>query len=43
MTHSANADAQSYPVTARNRLKRRHDRGRYDHASVHAILDAGIK
>jgi uncharacterized protein len=34
--------AESYPVTARNRLKRRHDRGSYDHASVHRILDSGM-
>ncbi|MCV3738415.1 pyridoxamine 5'-phosphate oxidase family protein [Rhizobium sp. TRM96647] len=34
--------APSYPVSDRNRLKRRHDRGRYDHASVHAILDAAM-
>lgn len=32
----------SYPVESRNRVKRRHDRGAYDHASVHAILDAGM-
>ena len=36
------ATAPAYRVTARNRLKRRHDRGRYDHASVHAILDSGM-
>jgi nitroimidazol reductase NimA-like FMN-containing flavoprotein (pyridoxamine 5'-phosphate oxidase superfamily) len=30
----------SYPVTRRNKVKRLHDRARYDHASVHAILDA---
>jgi nitroimidazol reductase NimA-like FMN-containing flavoprotein (pyridoxamine 5'-phosphate oxidase superfamily) len=29
-----------YPVTERNRVKRRHDRGRYDHETVHALLDA---
>ncbi|MDE2516282.1 MAG: pyridoxamine 5'-phosphate oxidase family protein [Rhodospirillales bacterium] len=32
----------SYPITPVNRLRRRHDRGRYDHASVHAILDAAL-
>ena len=30
----------SYPVDAVNRVKRLHDRGRYDHATVHALLDA---
>lgn len=33
---------ESYPVTERNRVKRLHERGSYDHASVHAILDAGM-
>ncbi len=42
MNEAATPDPRSYPVTARNRLKRRHDRGRYDHASVHAILDSGM-
>ncbi|MBT5109835.1 MAG: pyridoxamine 5'-phosphate oxidase family protein [Rhodospirillaceae bacterium] len=31
-----------YPVTSRNRVKRAHERGRYDRETVHAILDAGI-
>jgi nitroimidazol reductase NimA-like FMN-containing flavoprotein (pyridoxamine 5'-phosphate oxidase superfamily) len=31
---------EQYPVTERNRVKRRHDRGHYDHATVHALLDA---
>ena len=35
-------ETQSYPVTARNRVKRLHDRGRYDHTGVHAILDSGM-
>jgi len=30
----------AYPVTERNRVKRRHDRGRYDHDTVHQLLDA---
>ena len=30
----------TYPVTDRNRVKRRHDRGHYDHETVHALLDA---
>lgn len=36
------ADGQSYPIDKINRVKRRHDRGRYDHATVHALLDAGV-
>lgn len=32
--------AISYPVDGVNRVKRRQDRGFYDHATVHAILDA---
>ena len=31
-----------YPVTSRNRLRRRHERGHYDHDTVHAILDAAM-
>jgi len=34
--------AATYPVTERNRVKRLHERGSYDHESVHAILDAGM-
>ena len=30
----------SYPVNNLNRVKRRHDRGAYDHKTVHALLDA---
>jgi nitroimidazol reductase NimA-like FMN-containing flavoprotein (pyridoxamine 5'-phosphate oxidase superfamily) len=37
-----NADIASYPLTARNRVKRRHDRGFYDHETVHQILDASM-
>ena len=37
---SVTADAPAYPVDKVNRVKRRHDRGAYDHATVHAILDA---
>ena len=33
-------DAPAYPVDARNRVKRRHDRGHYDHETVHRILDS---
>ncbi|MEZ5727410.1 MAG: pyridoxamine 5'-phosphate oxidase family protein [Burkholderiaceae bacterium] len=32
----------SYPVGPRNRVKRMHERAAYDHASVHAILDAAM-
>lgn len=32
----------AYPVTARNRVKRLHERGRYDRAAVHAVLDAAM-
>lgn len=32
----------SYPVSEVNQVKRRHDRGSYDHATVHALLDAAM-
>jgi nitroimidazol reductase NimA-like FMN-containing flavoprotein (pyridoxamine 5'-phosphate oxidase superfamily) len=31
-----------YPVTERNRVKRAHERGKYDRQTVHGILDAGL-
>jgi uncharacterized protein len=31
-----------YPVSLRNRVKRLHERGRYDHATVHSLLDASM-
>ena len=31
---------ESYRVDAVNKVKRRQDRGYYDHATVHAVLDA---
>ncbi len=34
--------SQSYPITPRNRVKRAPERGSYDHATVHAILDAAM-
>ncbi|WP_035982424.1 pyridoxamine 5'-phosphate oxidase family protein [Bradyrhizobium sp. STM 3843] len=34
------SEQASYPVDETNRVKRRHDRGRYDHATVHALLDS---
>lgn len=39
---SADAAAPAYPIDQINRVKRRHDRGFYDHATVHALLDAGV-
>jgi uncharacterized protein len=30
----------SYPIDETNKVKRRHDRGFYDHTTVHALLDA---
>jgi uncharacterized protein len=32
----------SYPITRRNKVVRRHERGRYDAETVHAILDAAL-
>ncbi|WP_448203734.1 pyridoxamine 5'-phosphate oxidase family protein [Azospirillum sp. sgz302134] len=32
----------TYPVTDRNRVKRLHQRGHYDRATVHAVLDAAM-
>ena len=34
--------ADDYPVTRRNRLRRRHERGHYDRETVHGILDAAM-
>lgn len=31
---------EHYPVTDRNRVRRRHDRGHYDRTTVHRLLDA---
>jgi nitroimidazol reductase NimA-like FMN-containing flavoprotein (pyridoxamine 5'-phosphate oxidase superfamily) len=36
------AVSAEYPLTSRNRLRRRHERGHYDHGTVHAILDAAM-
>ncbi|MEI4484681.1 pyridoxamine 5'-phosphate oxidase family protein [Frigidibacter sp. MR17.14] len=33
---------EAYPVSARNRVKRVHERGSYDHETVHAILDSAM-
>jgi len=35
-----NDNATTYPIDAVNRVKRREDRGAYDHATVHELLDA---
>jgi len=32
----------AYAITSRNRLRRRHERGHYDHETIHAILDAAM-
>jgi len=32
----------SYPLSSRNQVKRRHDRGFYDHVTVHGLLDASM-
>lgn len=40
MTEGETTD--SYPVSPRNRVKRLHERGRYDHATVHGLLDASM-
>lgn len=34
--------SDTYPITPRNRVKREPTRGSYDHATVHAILDAAM-
>jgi uncharacterized protein len=36
------SSADSYAITKVNKVKRVHDRGRYDKATVHAILDAAL-
>ncbi|MFI4889306.1 MAG: pyridoxamine 5'-phosphate oxidase family protein [Steroidobacterales bacterium] len=36
----AGEEAASYPLNGVNRVKRRAERGAYDHATVHAVLDA---
>ncbi|MEO5760552.1 MAG: pyridoxamine 5'-phosphate oxidase family protein [Mesorhizobium sp.] len=39
---AVNDTTASFPTSKRNRLKRRHDRGSYDHEAVYAVLDAGL-
>jgi len=36
----SNEAIPGYPIDETNRVKRRHDRGFYDHKTVHALLDA---
>ena len=36
------SSADSFPITKVNKVKRRHDRGRYDKATVYDILDAAM-
>jgi len=38
----AETASNAYPVTPVNRVKRLHERGSYDHATVHALLDAAM-
>jgi nitroimidazol reductase NimA-like FMN-containing flavoprotein (pyridoxamine 5'-phosphate oxidase superfamily) len=33
---------ESYPISQRNQVKRLHERGAYDHATVHRILDSAM-
>jgi uncharacterized protein len=39
---AVNDTSASFPTTSRNRVKRLHERGSYDHAAVFAVLDAGL-
>ncbi len=36
------SEGSAYPVSPRNRVKRMHERGTYDRAAVHAVLDAAM-
>ncbi|HET7879646.1 MAG TPA: pyridoxamine 5'-phosphate oxidase family protein [Acetobacteraceae bacterium] len=42
MSRTVDAGADGYEVSNRNRLRRLHERGRYDRASIHRILDAAM-
>lgn len=42
MAASSPPATDRFPVGPRNRVKRMHERGAYDHASVYAILDAAM-
>lgn len=35
-------DDENFPIDERNRLRRRHDRGRYDRAAIYPILDSAL-
>lgn len=39
---TASETTNAYPVSPRNRVKRLHERGRYDRATVHGLLDASM-
>jgi uncharacterized protein len=42
MPKTIDAGSDGFRVSERNRARRLHERGRYDKASVHAILDAAM-
>src|ERR1700748_1414935 len=42
MPRPIDAGPDAYPVSERNRLRRLHERGRYDRASIYPILDAAM-
>jgi uncharacterized protein len=42
MPRTIDADSDSFPVSERNRVRRLHERGRYDRAGVYPILDAAM-
>jgi uncharacterized protein len=39
---TADQTIPSYPLSSRNRVKRHHERGCYDHDTVHGLLDASM-
>lgn len=42
MSRTIDAGADAFPVSERNRVRRLHERGRYDRASIYPILDAAM-
>ena len=42
MVDTIEAEADAFPITARNRVKRVHERGKYDKGTVYGILDAAV-
>lgn len=42
MSDNGTLHPNTYPATERSRARRRHDRGHYDHDTVHALLDAAM-